>query len=64
LSNYNSITEVELIRFYWEKIKNNTLKSEASYKRLHFLMQRVKDRSIKIPKIVKLIELEIKWQKK
>jgi hypothetical protein len=64
LSNYNSITEVELIKFYWEKIKNNTLNSEASYSRLHYLMQRAKDHSIKVPKIVKLIELEIKWQKK
>jgi hypothetical protein len=64
LSNYNSITEVELIKFYWENIKNNKLTSEASYARLHFLMQRSKDRSKKVPKIVKLIELEMKWQKR
>ena len=64
MSNYNKISEVELIRFYWEKIKDKTLTNEASFGRLHKLIENVKRKSLITPRIVKLIEQEMKWKRK
>ena len=64
MSNYNTITKQELIKLYWEKIKNGTLPHEASYKRLHELIKDIKRTKNNIPRVVKLIEQEIKWEKK
>ena len=64
MSNYNKISEVELIRFYWEKIKDKTLTNEASFERLHKLMEDVKRKKLITPRIVKLIEQEMKWKRK
>ena len=64
MSNYNTITKQELIKLSWEKIKNGTLTHEASYKRLHELIKDIKRTKNNIPRVVKLIEQEIKWEKK
>jgi hypothetical protein len=64
MSNYNKISQVELIRFYWEKIKDKTLTNEASFERLHQLIENVKRKSSITPRIVKLIEQEMKWKRK
>ena len=64
ISNYKTITKQELIKLYWEKIKNGTLTHEASYKRLHELIKDIKRTKNNIPRVVKLIEQEIKWEKK
>lgn len=64
MSNYNKISKEELIRFYWEKIKDKSLTNEASFGRLHKLMEDIKRNNDFVPRIVKLIEQEIKWKKK
>ena len=63
MSSYNKISKEELIRFYWENIKNNTFKHEASFKRLRVLIEDVKRRNKKTPRIIKLIEQEMKWKR-
>jgi len=63
MSSFNKISKVELIRFYWENIKNKTLTHEASFRRLHELMDRAKRSSKSTPRIVKLIEQEMKWKR-
>ena len=62
MSNYDKISNEELLRMYWSKIQDGTLTSEASYQRLHTLMERSKKDRINTPRIVKLIEQELKWR--
>jgi len=64
LSNFNDISQAELIRLYWEKIKSGTLTHAASYERLGALIRTAKKRGKHVPRVIKLIEQEIKWKKK